>query len=126
MQNAVPRNRLQEAFGVETMSWKRTGHGSSARPQRPESMRLRQPQDGATDFSTDPRARVAEIRSVLQSLAGEPDDARLTGGTRSLMRRVMGLNVMALPKPLAPVREALQRSTRRLTAAPALARTQVA
>jgi hypothetical protein len=26
----------------------------------------------------------------------EPEDARLTGGTRSLMRRVMGLNVTAL------------------------------
>jgi hypothetical protein len=26
----------------------------------------------------------------------EPEDARLTGGTRSLMRRTMGLNVTAL------------------------------
>jgi hypothetical protein len=38
----------------------------------------------------------------------EPEDARLTGGTRSLMRRVMGLNVTALaearkaqPRPVA-------------------------
>ena len=26
-------------------------------------------------------------------MAGEPEDARLTGGTRSLMRRLSGLNV---------------------------------
>jgi hypothetical protein len=31
--------------------------------------------------------------------AREPEDARLTGGTRSLMRRVMGLNVTALADP---------------------------
>jgi hypothetical protein len=38
----------------------------------------------------------------------EPEDARLTGGTRSLMRRTMGLNVTALadtrkaqPRPVA-------------------------
>jgi hypothetical protein len=34
----------------------------------------------------------------------EPEDAGLTGGTRSLMRRVMGLNVMS------PLRKAVPRA----------------
>ncbi|WP_160115239.1 hypothetical protein [Bryocella elongata] len=77
---------------AESMSWRRSGHGSSARPQRPEEMRFRQPQDGAMD---DPASRVASLRSSVPGLTGEPEDARLTGGTRSLMRRVLGLNVIA-------------------------------
>jgi len=37
-------------------------------------------------------------------LPREPEDARLTGGTRSLMRRVMGLNVTALAETRKAVR----------------------
>ncbi|HEX5284789.1 MAG TPA: hypothetical protein VFW30_11780 [Bryocella sp.] len=32
----------------------------------------------------------------------EPEDAQLTGGTRSLMRRVMGLNVTAGARKVLP------------------------
>ena len=52
-------------------------------------VKLYQPQDGATDT----RSRVADIASRMRKMAGEPEDARLTGGTRSLMRRLSGLNV---------------------------------
>ena len=49
---------------------------------------MSQPQDGASLSS------LVSIRSHLQSNAfNEPEDARLTGGTRTLARRVMGLNV---------------------------------
>jgi hypothetical protein len=111
--NNVPTS-LQEST-VESMSWRRSGHGSSATPQRPEDMRLRQPQDGATEASA---SRVASLRSSTPGLTGEPEDARLTGGTRSLMRRVLGLNVMA---PAVPV-PAQKRGARAIK----VAQTQVA
>lgn len=98
-----------ERPGVETMSWRRSGHGSSAVPQRPQMMIFRQPQDGAPEPSS---RRVATLPSAHPSLSGEPEDARLTGGTRSLMRRVLGLNVAA------PLRSAIQRSGIQLTTAP--------
>ena len=51
---------------------------------------LRQPQDGA------PQKPIIAMMPGRQygSLTAEPEDARLTGGTRSLMRRVLGLNVL--------------------------------
>ena len=50
-----------------------------------------QPQDGAVDT----RTRLASMRSH-QHRDGlhEPEDARVTGGTRSLDRRLLGLNVL--------------------------------
>jgi hypothetical protein len=52
----------------------------------------RQPQDGVQENSS----RIAAIASHLHNgQLREPEDARLTGGTRSLMRRVMGLNVIS-------------------------------
>lgn len=81
--------------GSEGMdSWRRASHGGSgfARDQR-----MRQPQDGALDLST----RVASITSKMHpALPMEPEDARLTGATRSLFRRVMGLNVMRTSEQL--------------------------
>jgi hypothetical protein len=54
---------------------------------------MRQPQDGGLDL--DGRSRVAEISQRLGRTGFiEPEDARLTGTTRSLMRRLMGLNVI--------------------------------
>jgi hypothetical protein len=99
-----------ESSGVETMSWRRTGHDSSAVPVRPQEMLARQPQDGALNSFGDRSfgdRRINALRSIYPSLTGEPEDARLTGGTRSLMRRVMGLNVVA------PLRSAARRSVRR-------------
>lgn len=52
---------------------------------------MMQPQDGAVDA----RTRLASIRSHQHSdLLHESEDARLTGGTRSLDRRLLGLNVL--------------------------------
>jgi hypothetical protein len=45
-----------------------------------------QPQDGAL--------RPASVAALTSPLDCEPEDARLTGGTRSLSRRLLGLNIM--------------------------------
>ncbi len=95
--NELPvRDRLREAVG-----WKRNGHGGSAWTATAKGVTLHQPQDGAQETGT---LLTARTRMALR----EPEDARLTGGTRSLMRRVMGLNVTALaetrkaqPRPVA-------------------------
>lgn len=50
---------------------------------------LYQPQDGVNDSFN----RVADIASRMLRMGGEPEDARITGGTRSLMRRLSGLNI---------------------------------
>ena len=56
---------------------------------------MRQPQDGAVEK----RKRLAMIDAKLHSnVLNEPEDARLTGGTRSLTRRLMGLNVTAVTR----------------------------
>jgi hypothetical protein len=56
---------------------------------------LRQPQDGALRL----RAESARVSSIEAYLPGgsllEPEDARLTGSTRSLRRRLLGLNLAA-------------------------------
>jgi hypothetical protein len=71
---------------------RRTAHGGSAWGARPE-VAMRQPQDGGLDL--DGRSRIAEISAHLtRTNLIEPEDARLTGSTRSLMRRLMGLNVI--------------------------------
>ena len=76
-------------------SWRRVSHGGTRFASDP---RMRQPQDGAQEMPT----RVASITSKLQpALPMEPEDARLTGLTRSLYRRVMGLNVMDPIEPTA-------------------------
>jgi hypothetical protein len=68
---------------------RRVGHGSTEWSLPTDADELRQPQDGAVDV----RARVAEMRPMNRTLVNEPEDAWLTGGTRSLTRRLMGLNV---------------------------------
>jgi hypothetical protein len=73
----------------EAGGWKRNGHGGSAWATTAKGENLHQPQDGAQETGTLLKARTP--MSVR-----EPEDAGLTGGTRSLMRRVMGLNVTAL------------------------------
>jgi len=82
----------------EGAGWKRNEHGGSAWTAAQDG-KLHQPQDGAQETGT---LLTARTRLSLR----EPEDARLTGGTRSLMRRVMGLNVTALagtrkaPRPM--------------------------
>jgi hypothetical protein len=69
---------------------RRSGHGDTAWSLRTDPARLRQPQDGAPDS----RARLTTLRLRPQiGLLQEPEDATLTGGTRSLTRRLLGLNV---------------------------------
>ena len=90
----------------EPVEWKRVGHGSMAWSATSAEAALCQPQDGASDPRKRglERADVQEIGARAPRLGGEPEDARLTGGTRSLSRRVMGLNVTAKPKPAAIAR----------------------
>jgi hypothetical protein len=86
--NISPQGR----FGPAREGSHRTGHGGTAWASASSSIgevKLYQPQDGAADT----RSRVADIASRMRKMAGEPEDARLTGGTRSLMRRLSGLNV---------------------------------
>ena len=80
--------------------YKRVGHGGVAWTASANADSLHQPQDGAQETGT---LYTAMSRMALR----EPEDARLTGGTRSLMRRVMGLNVTALAT--ATARKALPR-----------------
>ena len=96
--------------------WRRVSHGST---RFSSDARTLQPQDGATGpASLGPR--VASIASRLQpALPREPEDARLTGMTRSLGRRLMGLNVTAVPETAAPtVKTQASRQPRRVAAAP--------
>jgi hypothetical protein len=68
----------------------RVAHGSTAwAVTTAADINLHQPQDGVVAQ----RRRVTDIASRLRKVVGEPDDARLTGGTRSLMRRLSGLNI---------------------------------
>jgi hypothetical protein len=78
----------------EAVPTRRAGHGShpwslpfSAR----QKMQL-QPQDGATAHASKLTSIAARLHS---NLAHEPEDARLTGGTRSLTRRLLGLNIIS-------------------------------
>jgi hypothetical protein len=75
---------------------RRVGHGSSAWSLPMGVTSLRQPQDGAFASRTSPRQIKAHHDG---SLLVEPEDAGLTGGTRSLMRRLIGLNVPKGAKP---------------------------
>jgi hypothetical protein len=69
---------------------RRNNHGGFAWTAADSAENLHQPQDGAQE-------KIASYASITRkSMLREAEDARLTGGTRSLMRRVMGLNVTAL------------------------------
>ena len=74
---------------------RRVGHGGTAWSSKSS---LKQPQDGSADLRDTP-SRITDIntRMQLEAFGGaalvEPEDARLTGGTRSLGRRMLGLNI---------------------------------
>ncbi len=68
--------------------YKRAGHGGVAWTASASAESMHQPQDGAQE--------TGNRHTPISRLHREPEDAGLTGGTRSLMRRVMGLNVTAL------------------------------
>jgi hypothetical protein len=70
---------------------RRTEHGAIAWTSALGAKTLRQPQDGAPEV----RSRISSITARLNgSMMFEPEDATITGGTRSLNRRLMGLNVI--------------------------------
>jgi hypothetical protein len=74
-----------------------SGHGGLAWPLPLAEKIMHQPQDGAVDT----RTRLATINSHLHSnIWNEPEDARLTGGTRSLTRRLLGLNIVTTRRKL--------------------------
>lgn len=75
---------------------KRVSHGGT---RFANVSKLRQPQDGARITAEMPYRITSITGSVQPSLFQEPEDARLTGATRSLFRRLMGLNVVSTPLP---------------------------
>jgi hypothetical protein len=106
--------KRQMRFAATRESARRAAHGGTALGQRPE-VELRQPQDGGMD--QDVRSRVAEISAHLNRTGLiEPEDARLTGTTRSLMRRLMGLNMIgrSAQKAAAPLRSLMTRKEPRV------------
>ncbi len=117
-QNVAPftkMNRLQPAGGVEPQraATHRATHGSSAWSTPSRNPSMSQPQDGASERQERASRLLFLQASLHTSLSDEPEDARMTGGTRSLTRRVLGLNVIAeerksaLPiKTLSPARVA--------------------
>ena len=85
---------------LQSSTSKRIAHGNVAWSVPPAHQRLIQPQDGAADLSkvTVPIDAAGEPNGrMVRFPSREPEDAGMTGGTRSLMRRVMGLNVTARP-----------------------------
>lgn len=85
---------------TERSKSKRIAHGGGAWSLPDAQDRLKQPQDGISrSEDMDKRTR--------RSPGREPEDAGMTGGTRSLMRRVMGLNVTASPGGRKPARPAM-------------------
>jgi hypothetical protein len=77
----------------------RTNHGGNAW-SLPDSSANQQPQDGVThDLAVQRRFVTAMTNPKMKGAGGfsavvkDPEDARLTGGTRSLMRRLLGLNL---------------------------------
>jgi hypothetical protein len=99
LKELLPQKQWGEIPSATRAGGRRTQHGSTAWTS---ATNLIQPQDGA-NTGTD-KGRVTDIGtrvklSKMGSIAlGEPEDARLTGSTRSLVRRMLGLNI-ALRKP---------------------------
>jgi hypothetical protein len=84
-------SRSGEVVRMPVISTRRGGRGGNGWSTSFGEQGLIQPQDGAVDT----RTKLANIRSHQHSDGlHESEDARLTGGTRSLNRRLLGLNVL--------------------------------
>jgi hypothetical protein len=95
--NPVHPTRGPSATRIDATSLRRVSHGATAFAH---TQNMAQPQDGAAQ----PHSKLATLHTRIPAGAGmEPEDARLTGATRSLFRRLMGLNVMRAPAPMVPV-----------------------
>ncbi|GEM_PF-2042726 len=85
------KKMADESFPLRVVNTREGKHGGTAWSTPFSERSLRQPQDGAGER----RTRLAIINShLLTNLLNEPEDAGLTGGTRSLTRRLLGLNVI--------------------------------
>jgi hypothetical protein len=85
-------NRLDRVAELGMDAARRVGQGHSAWSLPRGLNVLRQPQDGA------PAVVLNSLAATQRNVLSEPDDARLTGGTRSLSRRLLGLNVTSAPR----------------------------
>lgn len=113
---------LNKRKSTASAPWYRHSHGGvEFSPDRGRD--AGQPQDGASDAgANEGMAKIASIGSRMNPLLGpEPEDARLTGTTRSLYRRVMGLNVSA-PQAVDPK----TRKSQKNAAVPAASQARVA
>lgn len=85
-------SKIGDVVRMPAIASRSDGHGGTAWPVPFGGAGMMQPQDGALDT----RSRMASMRSHQHSDGlHEPEDARLTGGTRSLDRRLLGLNVLS-------------------------------
>lgn len=102
-------NRKMTAPLLPSLGETRHGkHGGTAWSVPFSERSLSQPQDG----SAERRKSLAMINAhLLTNMLDEPEDARLTGGTRSLTRRLLGLNVISAgrSKSVASVTESITR-----------------
>ncbi len=78
---------------------RRVNHGGAAWLKR-RGLELRQPQDGAQHHQDSGAERTEKLHDSVTTRSAEAEDARLTGGTRCLMRRLMGLNVTSAKSQL--------------------------
>lgn len=83
----MPTSDVLPIDGNHDSSSRRNSHGGMVFATAPQ---MRQPQDGAA-----PAAPPALRPFISTPTGSEPEDAQLTGSTRSLFRRVMGLNIFA-------------------------------
>jgi hypothetical protein len=95
--NSVKHLRRLQPSAAEAP--RRTTHGSSAWTLPFGTTSLRQPQDGALAGSAQSvtSARLKQLRSPA---APDIDDDRLSGATRSLSNRILGLNGFTARRPL--------------------------
>lgn len=84
-----PENRWTDLRSLGRRAQRRSEHGATAFEP---AVSGKQPQDGAPKNGVDRKVKVTGAFSMLGNVMFEPEDARLTGGTRSLMRRALGLN----------------------------------
>ncbi len=101
-------NRLDRVAELGMDAARRVGHGDSAWSLPRGLNVLRQPQDGAPAVAPNP------LTATQRNVLSEPDDARITGGTRSLSRRLLGLNVTSAPRKVVAAVPVM--GTRRLVA----------
>jgi len=104
----IPWSRFTSAF-------RRNGHGGTPWSR---TLEMSQPQD--QDDLVGAQMRITEISARLHRglvettgvVLNEPEDAHITGGTRSLTRRLTGLNVLPRtePKPVQRVVPAASQS----------------